>query len=384
MARKVWSPHSINERLDELQAAIDSIQRTGVVSGAPTWSDILGKPSVFTPDLHAYQHVTGGTDKIRDATAALDGLMTAAFASKLDGIAAGANLYVHPNHSGHVVSAADGATTIQPSVVSLAMLANVTGPVIIGRYDAGAGSVQLISVGNGLEFSGTGIRRAAITGDVSVAAGDATATIAANAVSNTKLADMPANTFKGNNTGSSADPKDLTVAEMQAALGIGTTGMPPTVVDAASMIPAVTNGAGVNTRSVGGVRVIDSVDFDTATQETVTFDVATPVGWAGSTFTAYFQWSTASGTAAQFVRWEIAAVMEADGDAESVAFGTAQVVDDAIGTVDTIRISAATPAVTPAGTPTGGRIMSCRVRRVPASDDAPDDARLQKVFFTFA
>jgi hypothetical protein len=158
---------------------------------------------------------------------------------------------------------------------------------------------------------------------------------------------------------------------------------PPTVVDAASMIPAVTNGAGVNARDVGSVRVIDSVDFDTSTQETVTFDVATPVGWAGSTFTAIFQWSTASGTAAEFVRWEIAAVMLADGDAENIAFGTEQFVDDAIGTVDTFRISTATPAVTPAGTPTGDRIMSCRVRRVPASDDAPGDARLQKVFFTF-
>jgi hypothetical protein len=158
----------------------------------------------------------------------------------------------------------------------------------------------------------------------------------------------------------------------------------PVVVDAASMIPAVTNGAGVNTRSVGGVRVIDSVDFDTATQETVTFDVATPVGWAGSTFTAYFQWSTASGTAAQFVRFDIAARILGDGDAENIAFGTEQFVDDAIGTVDTIRISDATPAVTPAGTAAGGRTMSCRVRRVPASDDAPGDARLQKVFIVFA
>jgi len=271
------------------------------------------------PDAHASTHVTGGTDKIRDATAAQDGLATAAQITKLDGIATGANLYVHPNHSGDVTSVGDGAQTI-----------------------------------------------------------------AANAVSNAKLADMPANTFKGNNTGSSADPLDLTVAQMQAALGIGTTGMPPTVVDAASMIPAVTNGAGVNARNVGGVRVIDSVDFDTATQETAAFDVATPVDWAGTTFTAIFQWSTASGTASEFVRWGIAAVMLADGDAENIAFGTEQFVDDAIGAVDTIRISAATPAVTPAGTPTGNRIMSCRVRRVPASDDAPGDARLQKIFFTFA
>jgi hypothetical protein len=243
-------------------------------------------------------------------------LATAAQITKLDGIATGANLYVHPNHYGDVTSAGGGAQTI-----------------------------------------------------------------ANDAVTNAKAADMPALTIKGNDTGSSADPDDLTVAEARALLAIVTL---PTVIDAAEMIPAVTNGAGVNARNVGGVRVIDSVDFDTATQQTVTFDVATPVGWAGSTFTAYFQTSTASGTAAQFGRMEIAARILGDGDAEDIAFGTAQYVDDAIGTVGTFRISDATPAVTPAGTIVGGRTMSCRVRRVPASDDAPDKWRLQKVFIVFA
>jgi len=42
--------------------------------------------------------------------------------TKLDGIAASANNYVHPNHSGDVVSAADGAMTIQTDAVDIAML----------------------------------------------------------------------------------------------------------------------------------------------------------------------------------------------------------------------------------------------------------------------
>jgi len=42
--------------------------------------------------------------------------------SKLSGIAASANAYVHPNHSGDVVSAADGAMTIQTDAVDIAML----------------------------------------------------------------------------------------------------------------------------------------------------------------------------------------------------------------------------------------------------------------------
>jgi hypothetical protein len=57
-----------------------------------------------TPTAHASTHVTGGTDKIRDATAAQDGLMTSAYAGKLDGIATNANNYTHPNHSGDVTS----------------------------------------------------------------------------------------------------------------------------------------------------------------------------------------------------------------------------------------------------------------------------------------
>ncbi len=45
-----------------------------------------------TPTAHASTHVTGGTDKIRDASASQDGLMTSAYASKLDDIEAAADV----------------------------------------------------------------------------------------------------------------------------------------------------------------------------------------------------------------------------------------------------------------------------------------------------
>jgi hypothetical protein len=74
--------------------------------------------------LHAGDHVDA-TDPIRDATAGQKGLATAAHITKLDGIEAGANQYVHPHHSGDVVSVNDGVTTIQADVVTYAKMQNV-------------------------------------------------------------------------------------------------------------------------------------------------------------------------------------------------------------------------------------------------------------------
>ena len=66
---------------------------------------------------------SGGTTpaiSIPAATASVAGHMTAAAMTKLNGIATGANLYVHPNHSGVVTSTADGATAIADAALSIA------------------------------------------------------------------------------------------------------------------------------------------------------------------------------------------------------------------------------------------------------------------------
>ena len=52
----------------------------------------------------------------------VDGRDLSADGTKLDGIAASANNYVHPNHSGDVTSSADGATTIANNAVTTAKI----------------------------------------------------------------------------------------------------------------------------------------------------------------------------------------------------------------------------------------------------------------------
>ena len=64
------------------------------------------------------------------------------------------------------------------------------------------------------------LRFPALTGDVTTPRGSLATTISPNAVSNGKLAKMPPMTIKGNNSILPDDPKDLTVAEVNA-MGIG-------------------------------------------------------------------------------------------------------------------------------------------------------------------
>jgi hypothetical protein len=49
---------------------------------------------------------------------------------------------------------------------------------LLGRHAGGSGAGQEVTVGNGLEFQGSGIRRSALTGDVTASAGSNTTTLA--------------------------------------------------------------------------------------------------------------------------------------------------------------------------------------------------------------
>jgi hypothetical protein len=63
-------------------------------------------------------------------------------------------------------------------------------------------------------------RMPALTGDVTTSAGAVATTIAVNVVSNTKLADMATQTFKGRTTAGTGDPEDLTIAQAKTMLNL--------------------------------------------------------------------------------------------------------------------------------------------------------------------
>jgi hypothetical protein len=83
---------------------------------------------------------------------------------------------------------------------------------IVGRL--GSGVISTLSVGTSTVIGRT------TSGDI-IAAQTATDQIADDAVTNDKLANMPANSVKVGNSSSAADPSDITVADTQILIGNG-------------------------------------------------------------------------------------------------------------------------------------------------------------------
>lgn len=107
------------------------------VSGNLTVGNVTGAVGTFNSGLVITGNIT--------VTGLVDGRDVAIDGTKLDGIAASANNYIHPNHSGDVTSAADGAQTIAASAVTLAKMANMATASLLGRDTAGIGAPEVLS-----------------------------------------------------------------------------------------------------------------------------------------------------------------------------------------------------------------------------------------------
>ena len=112
-------------------------------------------------------------------------------------------------------------TTIANDVVTFAKMQNLTTDRLIGRDTALAGDPEEISVGGGLEFTGSaGIQRSALTGDVTATAGNNGTTIAAGVVTYAKMQDVSATArVIGRKTAAAGDPEECTLSEVLDFVG---------------------------------------------------------------------------------------------------------------------------------------------------------------------
>lgn len=124
--------------------------------------------------------------------------------------------------TGDVTKAAGGtALTIPNDTVTYAKIQDISATDrLLGRDSASAGDIEELTVGGGVEFTGSGgIQRSALTGDVTAAAGSGSTTIADEAVTNAKLAHMAQDTIKGRASGAgTGDATDLTATQATAIL----------------------------------------------------------------------------------------------------------------------------------------------------------------------
>lgn len=104
-------------------------------------------------------------------------------------------------------SATHAATDFPLVANNLSDLANAS----TARTNLGLGALAVQSAVTASEMP-------ALTGDVTTTIGTVATTIAANVVTNAKAAQMVAHTFKGNNTGSTANSIDLTATQLTAEL----------------------------------------------------------------------------------------------------------------------------------------------------------------------
>lgn len=114
------------------------------------------------------------------------------------------------------------AGDIANDLITYAKIQNVSATDrLLGRDTAAAGDIEELTVGGGIEFTGSGgIQTSAFTGDVTKAAGGVGTTIAASSVTLAKMANIAAARLLGNNTGGAAAPIELTAAQTKTLLAI--------------------------------------------------------------------------------------------------------------------------------------------------------------------
>jgi len=155
-------------------------------------------------------------------------------------------------------------------------------------------------------------------------------------------------------------------------------------IPASAMLEVTTNGAAPGSfETTTNDVMIDTMDFDTATEEYSQFSIQMPLSWKHSTnnVNAKFVWSHPATTTNFGVVWGIAGVALSNNNALDTAWGTAVDISDVGGTTDYKYITSWTTNMTIAGTPAEEDTVHFRIRRNVGhgSDTMAEDARLHGV-----
>ena len=200
------------------------------IAGLAGTSGLLRKTAANTFTLDTASYLTGnqtitlsgvvtGSGTTAITTSIANGAITNAMlansaVANLSGTNTGDNA-VNSLYSGLVSNATHTGDATGATALTVVGIRNVSVPTLATgnlRYN---GSAWIFDSTTYL----TGNQSITLSGDLSGSgATSISATIAADSVSNTKLANMAANTLKGNNTGSTADPIDLSVAQVKTLL----------------------------------------------------------------------------------------------------------------------------------------------------------------------
>lgn len=166
-------------------------------------------------------------------------------------------------------------------------------------------------------------------------------------------------------------------------LGANVNGLHAVYVPAAGMSPSATGGCAAlaTIASAANQPDIQTLDFDTTTQEFAQFSFRMPKSWNEGTITFVPIWSHPATTTNFGVVWELQAVAVSNDDAIAVAYGTAQSSTDTGGTTNDVYIGPESAAITVGGTPAAEDMVFFRIARAPSngSDTLAVDARLHGI-----
>jgi len=246
-------------------------------------------------------------------------------------------------------------------------------------YDASASTVKKVKMAN--LPAGSGLDINGLTEEATPVAGDFLPIYDVSATANRKI-NLNKLYYPGGTDVAIADGGHAASTVAGAQTNLELVGKMAMWIPASEFVPRITNGASRGIIELAtNDNMLETLDFDTTTQEFAQAARRMPESWDEGTITFIPIWSHPSTSTNFGVVWALQAVAVSNDDAQDVAFGTEQTSTDTGGTTDDSYAGPECSAITVAGTPTAGDVVMFCVKRVPAngSDTLAVDARLHGV-----